>query len=304
MAINILTPEQYYADTEYLSNSALSHFVKFDFYWTPRYNIHEFLNPPKLSSDAVLIGSLVDRILTEWFNIDDEYWPQLDKAWMQEQLELMGIEFKKADTNPVLRDLLAKNGFVFKKELPNAVRESIETIVQTAHKFRYDMTTSLLEFIAESDAQCIITNDDWGMRGKFDFINHKREIIADLKTTGNIDILERELIYKWQPNIYHKYVRQLAIYQELYRRETGKTYQVELIVIDYKGHHRVIRIGHKAIDKALEQVYKDIEVLGTMYSGEKNFIETYDISDEQPLINPVAVAEELWVEQDFLTDFE
>jgi len=82
------------------------------------------------------------------------------------------------------------------------------------------MTTSLLEFIAESDAQCIITNDDWGMRGKFDFINHKREIIADLKTTGNIDILERELIYKGQPNIYHKYVRQLAIYQELYRRET------------------------------------------------------------------------------------
>ena len=153
---------------------------------------------------------------------------------MQEQLELMGIEFKKADSNPILRDLLAKNGFVFKKELPNAVRESIETIVQTAHKFRYDMTTSLLEFIAESDSQCIIVNDDWGMRGKFDFINHKREIISDLKTTGNIDILERELIYKGQPNIYHKYVRQLAIYQELYRRETGKTYQVELIVIDYK----------------------------------------------------------------------
>jgi len=55
----------------------------------------------------------------------------------------------------------------------------------------------------------------------------------------------------------------------------------------------VIRIGQKAIDKSLEQVYKDIEVLGQMYSGGKDFIETYDISDEQPLINPVAVAEEL-----------
>lgn len=38
--------------------------------------------------------------------MDSEYGPQLDKAGMQNELDMMGIEFKKADTNPVLRKLL------------------------------------------------------------------------------------------------------------------------------------------------------------------------------------------------------
>lgn len=303
MTLNALTPEEYYADTDYLSNSALNHFVSFDYFGNPTYNIHEFLNPPKMESDAILIGSLTDRILTEWFNLDSEYGPQLDKAGLQDELTMMGVEFKKADTNPILRQLLVENGYIFKKELKAWVRDTILTLVEKARSFQYDATTTLMEFIKESDAQMIITNEEWGMRGKFDFINHKRSIISDLKTTWNLERALKEMIYQGKPNIYHKYVRQLAIYQELYYRESGVKYQTELIFIDYRGHHRVVRIGQKALDKALEQVNRDIDVLRSICHGERPYIETIDITDADTLVNPEALIDpEVSEEDSYLSD--
>ncbi len=84
-----MTSEQYYGDDLYLSNSALSRFVSFDYLGNPTYNIHQFLNPPKLDSSAILIGSIVDKILTEQYNMDEDYGPTLDKAGMMDQLDLM-----------------------------------------------------------------------------------------------------------------------------------------------------------------------------------------------------------------------
>ena len=274
-----MTSEQYYGDDMYLSNSALSRFCSFDYLGNVTYNIHQFLNPPKLDSTAILIGSIVDKILTEQYNMDEDYWPTLDKAGMMDQLDLMWVEYKKADTNPTLRSLLANNWYVFKKEMANGVRESIESLVDTALHFQYDKDTTFMEFIKECDSQFMIVNDEWGMKGKFDFINHKRWLISDLKTTGNIDMLTRDMFYKGQIQVHHKYVRQLAIYQQLYFLETWKKYMAELIIIDYKGNHNVIRIGQRALDKALEQVMRDIEVLSQVYSGERPYIETYDIPE-------------------------
>lgn len=275
-----MTSEQYYGDDLYLSNSALSRFCSFDYLGNVTYNIHQFLNPPKLDSTAILIGSIVDKILTEQYNMDEDYGPTLDKAGMMDQLDLMWVEYKKADTNPVLRSLLANNGYIFKKEMANGIRESIESLVSTALHFQYDKDTTFMEFIKECDSQFMIVSDEWGMKGKFDFINHKRWLISDLKTTGNIDMLTRDMFYKGQIQVHHKYVRQLAIYQHLYFLETGKKYMAELIIIDYKGNHNVIRIGQRALDKALEQVMRDIEVLSQVYSGARPYIETYDIPAE------------------------
>lgn len=274
-----MTSEQYYADKDYLSNSALSNFVSFDYLGNPTYNIHQFLNPPKLDSSAILIGTIVDKILTEQYNMDDDYGPTLDKDGMRYQLDLMWIEYKKADTNPILRALLQSNWYVFKKEMANWIRESIESLVDTALHFQYDKDTTFMEFIKECDSQFHIVNDEWGMKGKFDFINHKRWLISDMKTTGNLDMLTRDMFYKCQIQVHHKYVRQLAIYQQLYFLETGKRYMAELIIIDYKGKHTVIRVWQRALDKALEQVMRDIEVLRQVYSGERSFIETYDIQE-------------------------
>jgi len=204
---------------------------------------------------------------------------------MQNELDMMGIEYKKADTNPVLRSLLEKAGYEFKKEMPKPAFDAINKMLHRARNFQYNQDTTLMEFIEECDCQKICVSDEWGVRGKFDFLNKKRKVIADLKTTGQLDKILKELIYKGKPNIYHKYVRQLAIYQHLYFLETGERYAVELIIIDYKGHHRIIPIGQRALDKALEQVMSDIELLRSIYTGERPFNEVYDIDELLPLAN-------------------
>lgn len=279
----IANPETYYQDEDYLSNSSLSNFVSFDVFGNPTYNIHEFLHPSRKDSSAILIWQLSDKILTEGFNLDDEYGPTLDKAWMQHQLDMMGIEFKKADTNPVLRDLLEKGWYKFMKEIGKTERDAIESIIRTANQFQYDENTTLIEYIAESDCQKICVSEDWGMKGKFDFLNRKRGRISDLKTTWNLERVLKEMFYKGQPNIYHKYIRQLAIYQELFYLESGEKMECELIFIDYKGHHCVKRIGQRALDKALEQVHRDIEVLKKIYAGDMPYIQTIDIDEETEL---------------------
>ena len=312
MPINTMTSEQYYVDKEYLSHSALSNFVSFDYLGNPTYNIHMFLNPPHKDSTAILIGQIVDKILTEQYNMDDDYWPALDKAGMMDMLDLMWVEYKKSwpeNNVATLRNLLATNGYVFKKEMAKWVRESIESLVATALEFQYDMNTSFMDYIKECDSQMMITNDDWGMKGKFDFINHKRELISDLKTTGNLDMLTRDMFYKWQIQVHHKYVRQLAIYQQLYFLETGKRYKAELIIIDYNGKHTVIRIGQRALDIALKQVNRDIEVLRQVYSWERPFIAEYDIPEEVDNIFEWAIEWDLNQEiidsgADFLSDDE
>lgn len=275
----IETPETYYQDNDYLSNSSLSDFVTFDIFGNPTYNIHEFLNPSRKDSSAILIWQLSDKILTGGYNLDDEYGPTLDKAGMQEQLDMMNVEYKKADTNSVLRSLLERNGYIFKKELGKTERDAIESIIATARQFQYDENMTLMDYIAESDCQKICVDEEWWVKGKFDFLNRKRGRISDLKTTGNLERILKEMFYKGQPNVYHKYIRQLAIYQELFYKESGERLTCELIFIDYKGHHCVKRIGQRALDKALEQVMKDIEVLKKMYSWELSFIQTIDIDD-------------------------
>ena len=298
-----LTNETYYQDTDYLSNSTLSNFVSFDVYWNATYNIQQFLNPTQPESSAITIGSLVDRMLTEWFILDSEYWPTLDKAWMMAELDMMGIEYKKADTNPVLRSLLEQNGYVFKKELDKTERTAIETIIRRSNNFQYDETTTLLEYIKECDSQHISVSEEWGMRWKFDFLNTKRKLISDLKTTWNLDRMMKEVTFQWKPNIYHKNIRQMAIYQELHFLDTWEKFQCELIYIDYKGKHRILRIGQRALDKALEQVRKDIEVLRKIYAWERSFIEAIDI-DDTPITHTTPVMESIDEEEpDFLTSF-
>ena len=99
--------------------------------------------------------------MTEGFNLDDEYGPTLDKAGLQYELDMMGIEYKKADTNPVLRTLLEKGGYKFKKELGKTERDAIESIIHTANNFQYDENTSLIEYIKESDCQKICVDEAW-----------------------------------------------------------------------------------------------------------------------------------------------
>lgn len=265
-----LNTSTYYNDTTYLSSSALSNFVSFDFQWRPTYNFLTFLNPPRVDSDAITIGSAVDGELTEWIMIDDVYWPSLDKSELIALAKDYGIEVRErknkdwpADTIKSLREKLIQAWHVFLKEMAPKVYETAKGIIDTADKIMYDPKTTYRQFIAECTSQCIITDDEWMMKGKFDHFNEKRKVIADLKTTWKFDKLLQELYYGGQVNIYHRYVRQLAIYRELIFRKTNEWYKCELIVIGYSGQAMILDIPSEALDDSMVQIKKDIEVLNS-----------------------------------------
>mgnify|MGYP003403031128 CR=1 FL=1 len=266
-----LTVANYYDDGTYLSSSALSNFVSFDYRGSPVYNFLTFLNPPRVDSDAVLIGSAVDGELTEGTMIDDVYWPSLDRAGIDELCNQYGITINKSkakdappvDTIKTLREKLLQAGHIFLKEMPPKVYANAKSIIETAHAMMYDPKTTYMQFIKECSSQCIVTDEEWLMKGKFDHYNPKRKVIADLKTTGKFDKLLQELYYNGQVNIYHKYVRQLAIYRELVFRKTGEYFKCELIVIGYSGQAMILDIPALALDDAMVQVKKDIAVLNS-----------------------------------------
>ena len=70
----MLTNENYYDDKSYLSSSALSNYVKFDNYGNPIYSFQDFANPPSLEdNDNVMIGKILDELLTEGVIFDQKY---------------------------------------------------------------------------------------------------------------------------------------------------------------------------------------------------------------------------------------
>ena len=268
--VSKLTTSTYYDDTSYLSSSTLGNFASFDFQGRPTYNFLTFLNPPRVSSDAVTLGSAVDGELTENTMIDDVYWPSLDKTELVSLAKEYELEVRErkskdwpADTMASLRSKLIEAGHIFLKEMAPKVYTTAKGIVETADKMMYDPKTTYRQFISECTSQCIITDDEWTMKGKFDHFNEKRKVIADLKTTGKFDKLLQEIYYGGQVNIYHRYVRQLAIYRELVYRKTKEWYKCELIIIGYSGQAMILDIPKEALDDSMVQVKKDIEVLNS-----------------------------------------
>ena len=156
---------------------------------------------------------------------------------------------------------LEQAGMSFANEVSDEIYQKTETIIETAKKMQYDFSTTLMQYIKECECQFAIANEDLGIKGKFDFFNRKRGRISDLKTCGNLDRLKKELIFRNEINVCHKYTRQLAIYQKLAYYQTGETLECELIIIDHAGHQMILRIGQTALDLAWEQIEKDLEVL-------------------------------------------
>lgn len=270
--------KEYFADEEYLSSSGLSNFVSFDAFGNPVYNFVEFLNPTRPNSSAMNIGTYCDQVLTDGKNIDDLIMKKMSVAELEEECEMNNIDvaaerkalwLKGKATMAQLRSLLENNGMKFSKEVAPAIYSACKTILDRADNFQYDSNTSFAQYIAECQTQVILVNEDLGIKGKPDFYNPIRNRITDLKTCMNIDRLKKELIYKNEINPFHRYTRQLAIYQRLAYFDIGIFPECELAIIDHKGHHMILRVWQEALDIAWEQVDRDIEVLKTYGSKEQ-----------------------------------
>lgn len=266
-----ITLENYYERNDYLSNSSLSNFVSFDKFWNPRYNFSNFLNPTAPDSDAIEIGKAVDADLTEGEFFMDTYDVKMDRAWLIELATDLGIEVveRKSKANPIpdniasLTQKIKDAGHVFKKTMTQTNFDKVLTILSRANNFQYDANTTYRQYISECDNQRIVTSETLRMKWKFDHCNPLRKRISDLKTTGQFDRLIEEIYYGGNVNVNHKYVRQLAIYRELVHGETNEWWDCELIIIGTDGKHIILRIPHSAMDVAMAQVRKDIDMLNT-----------------------------------------
>ena len=88
MTITLPTDDRYGQPTS-LNFSALKKFVKYDSFGTPTYNIYGYLNAPPFNvTDAVLIGRIVDEVLTENIDLDSHYKLSTNKTADEYKAEL------------------------------------------------------------------------------------------------------------------------------------------------------------------------------------------------------------------------
>lgn len=284
-----LTEENYYQDEAYLSSSRLAQFVTYDRFGKPSYNFSMFESPNKIDNKAVKIGSLVDAIITEDKFLDELVSQKMGKDELIAKCDELGIEYERTKTGTpatkntmaTYKQLLIDNGYKFGEEVTSEIYNTVEYIVSRANEVQYDSSTSFMQYVAECEpGQIILTDDENFVKGKLDLLNTKRKRYTDLKTTGNIDtVLLKELIFDGYINPYHKYVRQMAIYQELIRQATGETYEMELAIFDYKGKFKLIRIAQEALDFAANLNLTAMEELLKYVTGEKkDYAETFGIN--------------------------
>ena len=201
----------------------------------------------------------------------DNFEVKMDKTALIELATDLGIEVVErkskanpvADTIPSLIQKIKDAGHEFKKNMTQANFDKVLTILSRANNFQYDSNTTYRQYIAECDNQKIVVSEKLKMKGKFDHFNPTRRRISDLKTTGQFDRLIEDIYYGGNVNVNHKYIRQLAIYRELVYGETNEWWDCELIIIGTAGKHIILRIPHAAMDVAMAQVRKDIEMLNT-----------------------------------------
>lgn len=227
----------------YLTHSALSNFVSYDNRGTPLYSVFNFMNPTQPSSPAILIGRIADEIITEGLILSDHYSVKMTKEEMLEKLVKFDTPLTMKNTLAEIKSAYATH-FGDQKELAPKLYETIERVVERAYNFRYDKHSTLQDFIAECETQSTLQDDKRKRKGKADFINPTRKIIADLKVVGNLDRFLMEIQYMGRLNITHKYPRQLAYYNDM---TLTKDFTGELFVIDHTGRHIVIRIPNSML---------------------------------------------------------
>lgn len=287
-----ITKENYYLCDDYISNSDLARFVSFDLFGNPIYNMFNFINKTSFTNEAMVIGTAVDEVLTEGVILEDKYGEKLDKAGYLELCALMGIDTNSKDTIASLQAKLQASGYKDDKvEMTRGNLETVRTILARAHKFQYDATRTFDDYISECQTQLILTDEVNKFRGKFDFYNPKDNRISDLKTTGNLEKLLKDIVYKGQVNVNHKYIRQLAFYQQLALTQLKTKPTCELIIIDHSGNHIVVRIGQHALDLAWAQIQRDLEVLKRMLT-QKEYAMVLDVTNEEVIIDEIILEED------------
>jgi len=245
-----LTNENYYDDKTYLSSSALSNFVKFDNYGNPVYSFQDFANPPSLEdNDNVQIGKILDELLTEGVTFEDKY-------------EAVARRTGKSD----------------RIEITNSMYEAIQTARSAILKAPYSKSLTFGEYISQPHVsnQAILTDESLKLKGKFDFLDNIDNTIVDLKCTGSVAMVKKEMLWNGHLNLNHKWVRQMSIYRHLLLTSLPKDTEVKvnLAIVGHDGSCWFVNLDPASLDLAFKNVLRDIEHLRNAIKNGQ-YIETY-----------------------------
>lgn len=228
------------AKEEHLSFSSIANFAK-----SPRhfmiYKLGEFKETP-----AMLLGSLIDCLITEPDNFDSKYTvPPANAAMnsnegLQSWADFLGIEFeatwKMIDKKRAIDSEKEQSGLKF---VDAKTKEQAERIAREVIK--NDAANYVLSRVTETQKSLSWEYGGWNWKGKPDFVGGG--MIADLKLTA--DALPRKCERVILDDRYHW---QQALYGQ------GKDQDHFVVMVDRAGNVSVHQLSRKTILNAWSQI--------------------------------------------------
>lgn len=177
-------------------------------------------------------------------------------------------------------------------QITNSMYESIITAKEALLAAKLSPTKTVADLIADPNTsmQTIFTDEEMKIKGKFDlceFVSDKEVNIYDIKVTGSIDMVKKELFFNGAPNLKHKWVRQMSEYRHLVQvnhKEADPIVTASLIIVSHNGHVLIVRIGERTLDIAWEEVKADFAKLNAVLES-GDYIQVSDVPEwvkEQP----------------------
>mgnify|MGYP000870823936 FL=1 len=114
------------------------------------------------------------------------------------------------------------------------------------------------------------------LKGKFDFLDKMDNTIVDLKCTGSVAMVKKEMLWNGHLNLNHKWVRQMSIYRHLLLTSLPKDTEVKvnLAIVGHDGSCWFVNLDPASLDLAFKNVLRDIEHLRNAIENGQ-YIETY-----------------------------
>lgn len=197
--------KEYFNDTDYISNSQLRTFRRYNKYWQKQIFPDDYIaiyidkTEEFQVNDAIIIWKIVDEFFDwTWDKVWEKYIPVARRSWKDVPDWCMEITLGMQET--ALKMISRWRHFrKFKVFLQHSKTES-----QVQLKWEVELTDKLTWEIRKVK-----------LKGLPDYRNEDLKLIVDLKTTWSIDMIIDDLQFRWDVKLTANYISQLAIYNKL-----------------------------------------------------------------------------------------
>jgi len=227
-----LTHDNYYQDTEYVSNSMLNNLTG----KSPEY-FRFMMDNPQLATPAMKFGSALHMnvLQPEEFNKRYAVSPKFDKRTKKGKEDY--AYFAKSN---ILKDVITESEYHLIEQMTQKIMRDSDAKLM--------LTSGIKEHIIAWE------NEEFGVkcRGMLDVYNTKANIIVDLKTTQDSSY------YGFASSVKKfKYYKQAAFYMDAVR---AQEFYIVAIEKNPPFSLNIIQIGDDLLDKGREMYNRDLEI--------------------------------------------